>query len=204
MDDKNKGRILIVDDQPSNLKILFSFLQDKDFELRILQGGEQAVRMLRQLKPDIILLDVMMPGINGFETCRLIKSDKETADIPVIFMTALDSLEDKVTGFEVGGVDYITKPFQQAEVLSRVNIHLTLRRQKVELERALEEVKQLSGILPICSYCKKIRNDDGDWEEVDAYIYSNSQADISHSVCPDCIRKHYPDIEVPDERASRE
>ncbi len=137
--------ILVVDDQPNNLKVLLAFLRQHDFEVRVAQNGERALKVLQQNLPDIILLDVMMPGMNGFETCRLIKADAKIADIPVIFMTALDSVEDKVTGFEAGGVDYITKPFQQLEVLARLNTHITLRRQKLALERmAIHD--QLTGL----------------------------------------------------------
>ncbi|MCP4491749.1 MAG: response regulator [Gammaproteobacteria bacterium] len=99
--------ILIVDDQPANLKVLLFFLQEKNFELRILQSGMRALDMLRDLTPDIILLDILMPGMDGFEICKKIKANKRLADIPVIFMTALDTLEDKVAGFEAGGVDYM-------------------------------------------------------------------------------------------------
>lgn len=95
--------ILVVDDQPVNLKLLLSFLKEHDFELRLAESGERALDLLEKIEPDVILLDVMMPGIDGFETCRKIKQNSKISDIPVIFMTALDSVEDKLTGFEVGG-----------------------------------------------------------------------------------------------------
>ncbi|MEA3547443.1 MAG: response regulator [Thermodesulfobacteriota bacterium] len=186
--------ILVIDDQPANLKVLLPFLKQHNFEVRIAENGDRALQVLDNYQPDIILLDVMMPGIDGFETCRRIKANKETADIPVIFMTALDSVEDKVSGFEAGGVDYITKPFQQAEVLARVNTHITLRKQKLELEQALAEVKKLSGFLPICAFCKKIRDDEGYWQQVEQYITEHSEAIFSHGVCPTCAEEHYGDI----------
>jgi diguanylate cyclase (GGDEF)-like protein len=136
----NEGTILVVDDQPANLKVLLSFLKDHQFDIRIADSGERALMLLQSFLPDIILLDVMMPGIDGFETCRQIKRQKDTADIPIIFISALDNIEDKITGFEVGGVDYITKPFQRLEVLTRINTHLRLRRKELELEKALDEV----------------------------------------------------------------
>lgn len=193
MEEKNVS-ILIVDDQPANLKVLLSFLTQHSFEVRIAENGDRALVALSNYQPDIILLDVMMPGMDGFETCRRIKADKATAGIPVIFMTALDSVEDKVAGFEAGGVDYITKPFQQVEVLARLNTHITLKRQKSELEQALAEVKKLSGFLPICSFCKQIRDDEGYWRQVEEYISEHSEVLFSHSVCPDCAMKHYGDI----------
>jgi len=136
----HEATILVVDDQPANLKILLSFLKDHQVEIRIADSGEQTLQILETYHPDIILLDVIMPGINGFETCRQIKRSQKTADIPIIFMTALDSIEEKISGFEAGGIDYITKPFQQIEVLTRINTHINLRRKEQELQKALDEV----------------------------------------------------------------
>uniref|UniRef100_UPI004055DB48 response regulator n=1 Tax=Candidatus Electronema sp. TaxID=2698783 RepID=UPI004055DB48 len=147
MSDRTKDLILIVDDQPASLKILLSLLEDQDFELRILQGGAQALAALAHFTPDIILLDVMMPELNGFETCRRIKARPECADIPIIFMTALASVEDKIEGFAVGGVDYITKPFQQAEVLARISTQLNLRRQTLDLKTAQETLRRQKTML---------------------------------------------------------
>jgi DNA-binding response OmpR family regulator len=183
--------ILVIDDQPANLKVLLPFLKQNNFEVRIAENGDRALQVLDNYQPDIILLDVMMPGMDGFETCSRIKANKETAGIPVIFMTALDSVEDKIAGFKAGGVDYITKPFQQVEVLARVNTHITLRKQKLELEEALAEVKKLSGFLPICAFCKKIRDDEGYWQQVEQYITEHSEAVFSHGVCPTCAEEHY-------------
>lgn len=135
-----EATILIVDDQPTNLKVLLSFLKNHQFQIRIAEDGERCLQVLNNYQPDIILLDVMMPGMDGFETCRQIKENKKTADIPVIFMTALDNIEDKIAGFEAGGVDYITKPFQQIEVLTRINTHIRLRKKELELVKALDEV----------------------------------------------------------------
>lgn len=136
----HEATILVVDDQPANLKVLLSFLRDHQFQIRIAEDGKRALQVLETYQPDIILLDVMMPGMDGFETCRKIKRNKRTANIPVIFMSALDNIEDKIEGFEAGGVDYITKPFQQLEVLTRINTHIMLHRKEQELEQALNEV----------------------------------------------------------------
>lgn len=119
--------ILIVDDTPVNLAVLVEYLEEYGFNIRIARRGETALQRVHYAAPDIILLDVLLPGINGFETCRRLKADAATAEIPVIFMTSLASAEDKITGFEVGGVDYVTKPLQQAEVLARITTHLRLR-----------------------------------------------------------------------------
>ncbi|RCJ37918.1 hybrid sensor histidine kinase/response regulator [Nostoc minutum NIES-26] len=119
--------ILIVDDTPTNLGVLFDFLADSGFQVLVAQDGEDAIEQLEYALPDLILLDVIMPGMDGFETCRHLKAKETTKDIPVIFMTALSETVDKVKGLNLGAVDYITKPLQHEEVLARVNIHLSLR-----------------------------------------------------------------------------
>ena len=127
--------ILIVDDNPNNLKLLFDFLKESGFKVLVAKDGESAIEKLQEVSPNIILLDVMMPGIDGFETCYRLKASVATKDIPVIFMTALTDRVDKVKGLSLGAVDYITKPFQQEEVLARVQLHLRLR----NLTKTLEE-----------------------------------------------------------------
>ncbi|MCB9101496.1 MAG: hybrid sensor histidine kinase/response regulator [Anaerolineales bacterium] len=129
----SESNILIVDDNPTNLKVLFSYLKQFGFRTFIAKSGVDAIEQIHRLPPDLILLDIMMPGIDGFETCRRLKADERTKNIPIIFITALSDTTDKVKGFEAGGIDYITKPFHQEEVLARVNAHLTIQRQKQEL-----------------------------------------------------------------------
>jgi two-component system NtrC family sensor kinase len=134
--------ILVVDDNPTNARVLFDVLEAVGFRLFLAQSGESALEKLQVITPDLILLDVMMPGISGFETCRRIKASPATRDIPVIFMTALTDITDKVKGFSLGAVDYITKPIQQEEVLARVNVHLRLQklnRELHQLNQTLEE-----------------------------------------------------------------
>ena len=139
MSNENRGTLLIVDDIPTNLKVLADYLVEAGFEILVATDGEGALERLKHVQPDLIFLDVMMPGIDGFETCRRLKANEATWDIPVIFMTALTEAEDKVRGFEAGGVDYVTKPIHQEEVLARVNTHLTLHRLQVHLEEAVAE-----------------------------------------------------------------
>ncbi len=136
--------ILIVDDNPANLSVLTDYLEDNRFEIMAARDGKTGLEMAHIAQPDIILLDVMMPGIDGFETCRRFKASDTTKEIPVIFMTALTSLEDKVKGFEVGGVDYITKPIQQEEVLARIATHLRIRELTQKLQRKTQEVIALN------------------------------------------------------------
>lgn len=192
--------ILIIDDQPANLAVLVEYLEKLDIEVVVAENGESGFTRANYVMPDLILLDVMMPGLDGFQTCQRLKKKHKTAKIPVIFMTALTEVNEKVKGFECGGVDYITKPLQLEEVWARIKTHLTLNRLQMalkkknhELKQALGEIKYLRGILPLCSFCKKIRNDQGYWQQVDQYIQQHTEADVSHGICPVCFEKHYPD-----------
>lgn len=146
----SKGIILVVDDDPDNLGVLFEYLNDEGFKVLLVQNSENALVQAEQKQPDIVLLDVLMPDMDGFETCRRLKENEQTRHIPVIFMTALSDTLNKVRGFEVGAVDYITKPFQQEEVLSRVNAHLTIRKlqQQLEVKNTLleQQVQQLQAL----------------------------------------------------------
>jgi CheY-like chemotaxis protein len=134
--------ILIVDDNPTNLKVLSDTLKDLGWEILVALDGESAIEQVEYAKPDLILLDVMMPGIDGFETCRRLKSSPSTQDIPIIFTTALGEIEDKMRGFSVGAVDYITKPFRQEEVLARIKVHLHLRSLNLNLEKKNQQLQQ--------------------------------------------------------------
>ncbi len=126
--------VLVVDDTPANLEVLVSALSNADFGVLVATNGSEALERTRQDEVDLILLDVMMPGIDSFETCARLKQDPRTRDIPVIFMTALSDTADKVRGFAAGAVDYVTKPIRHEEVLARVETHLSLRRLQRELE----------------------------------------------------------------------
>ena len=130
-----KDTILIIDDTPDNIKVLYQFLVGAGFEVLIAEDGEEGIQVTKNARPDLILLDVMMPGLNGFEVCQLLKEEPSTREIPIIFITALSQTSDKIKGFEVGAADYVTKPFQQKEVLARITAHLTLRRQQQQLQK---------------------------------------------------------------------
>lgn len=144
METAKQDLILIVDDNPTNIKVLFSFLKESGFKVLVAKDGESTLEKLKEITPDLILLDVMMPGIDGFETCRRIKESPETQEIPVIFMTALSDTVDKVKGLKIGAVDYITKPFQQDEVLARMNIHLQLQNLTRKFKIQNEQLKSLT------------------------------------------------------------
>jgi signal transduction histidine kinase len=146
--------ILVVDDNPANLGVLSEVLDDAGFEVWVARDGLSAIQKVEYDQPHLILLDVMMPGIDGFETCHRLKSLPVTQDIPIIFMTALSEVESKVKGLTLGAVDYITKPFQQEEVLARVKLHLklrnlneTLKEQNLRLKQEVEERKKAEASL---------------------------------------------------------
>ncbi|OKH43105.1 hybrid sensor histidine kinase/response regulator [Calothrix sp. HK-06] len=144
-----ENTILVVDDTPTNLQVLFDLLSEQGYRVAIAKNGETALQRIQTSHPNLILLDIMMPGIDGFETCQKLKANPVTTDIPVIFMTALSDSIDKVKGLSLGAVDYITKPIQHEEVLARIRVHLQLRnatclmeQRTNELNRALENLKQ--------------------------------------------------------------
>ena len=121
-------KILVVDDTPANLRLLVDYLEGHSYEVLVALSGDEALERLTFVQPDLILLDVMMPGIDGFETCRRLKQSEQSKDIPVIFMSALADLDSKVAAFNAGGADYVCKPFQVEELLARVRTHLRARR----------------------------------------------------------------------------
>ncbi|WDP91584.1 MAG: response regulator [Desulfobacter sp.] len=174
-----RSLVLAVDDKPQNLQFLGKLLSDQGYELVMAESGRQALDFVKKEVPDLILLDIMMPDMDGYEVCKRLKKDLGTSHIPVIFLTAKTDTEDVVKGFDAGGVDYVTKPFNSAELMARIRTHI--------------ELKTLRGLLPICAHCKKIRDDGGFWEDVDAYIETHSKVIFSHGICPECAKGLYKD-----------
>ncbi len=138
----NSETILVIDDSPTNLEVLYSALSGAGYEVLVEMDGISGIEQVKYNPPDLILLDIMMPKIDGFETCRLLQADLSTKDIPIIFITALSDLEEKVKGLSLGAVDYITKPFQQDEVLARIQLHLKLRRLNLELDQQKQQLEK--------------------------------------------------------------
>jgi two-component system sensor histidine kinase ChiS len=138
----SKGLVLVVDDTPNNIDVLSDVLESGHYTIITATRGEAALFLAERDQPDIILLDIMMPGMDGFEVCKRLKQNKYTRDIPIIFMTALTETEDKIKGFDLGAVDYVTKPFHYKEVLARVGAHLTTRRLQRELQSTNERLEQ--------------------------------------------------------------
>jgi DNA-binding response OmpR family regulator len=200
-----KARILIVDDEPINIHLLEKILGDL-YNTNSADNGYDAIRQVKELRPDLILLDVMMPELGGFEVCKILKTDELFADIPILFLTAMDSIAGEVMGLELGGIDYLTKPVNFELLKLRVRNHIELKErndlvkeqrdllaiQKAELEMALGRVKRLEGIIPICMHCKNIRGDDASWQRLEAYISDHTDAHFSHGICPACLEEHYP------------
>ncbi|MBN1872780.1 MAG: response regulator [Anaerolineae bacterium] len=209
-----RENILIIDDTPANLRLLSQMLGQSGYKVRAVTDGERALAAIELNPPDLILLDIMMPGLNGYEVCTRLKLQPKTREIPVIFISALDEPLDKVRAFTAGGVDYVTKPFQLEEVLARVGTHLYLRKLQIDLEEAniklavqnrelqvrntelqaaLETIKTLSDLVPICAWCgRKIQDEQGQWIEVEHYIEAHSKATFTHGICPECLHKLKP------------
>ncbi len=192
----DRAKILIVDDEKFNIDVLVGLLKSH-YRTIAAKNGEQALLLLEKPPlPDLILLDIMMPDMDGYEVCRRIQSNEKTSNIPVIFLTAKNTGEDIIQGFKMGAVDYVTKPFRPQELTARVNTHIRLKKTISELESALNEIKTLKGMLPICSSCKKIRDDKGYWNQIETYILDHSEAEFTHGICPDCARKLYPNMNI--------
>lgn len=144
---ESKGNILVVDDTPENLKLLGEILHRAGYTARSVTSGAKAIKTAKAKHPDVIFLDVVMPEMNGYEVCQAFKADPELSDIPIIFISALGSIVDKVKGFEVGGMDYITKPFQVQEVFARLEAQLTIQKQQKSLKNEIERRKEIEEVL---------------------------------------------------------
>jgi PAS domain S-box-containing protein len=197
--------VLIVDDTPANVGVLVDYLEDHGFRVVVAQDGEEGVKRAQFAQPDLILLDVMMPVMDGFETCRRLKADPASADIPVIFMTALADSNEKVNGFNVGAVDYVTKPFQIEEVLARVNTHLSLRAMQKQLQAQNEQLQQEIAVrvqaeteLRLTQYSVDHATDAIFWLTPEGGIsYANEAAcKMVRYPCEELLRMHLYDFEV--------
>jgi PleD family two-component response regulator len=190
---KDKPTVLIVDDAAENLRILMELLKD-DYRVIPMKSAKAALEKLAQDPlPDLALLDIVMPEMDGYELCSRLKGDPRTEEIPVIFITAVSEAMDDAKAFELGAVDYVPKPFNPLTVKARVNTHIKLHRTLKELQDALKDIRTLSGLIPICASCKKIRDDKGYWSQVEEYIEERSDAQFSHGICPKCRDELYPE-----------
>ena len=182
------NHVLVVDDNPIQLKIAISIMQAHGLAVSVANNGQEAFKAIEEEQPDLILLDIVMPGIDGFEVCSTLKRDQKYARIPIIFLTAQTNEENIMTAFQSGAADYVTKPVNPSELLARVHTHLELGNTIQELRKALDEVKRLSGLLRICAYCKSIEHETR-WVQLEDYLSSNSDARLTHCICPTCMEQ---------------
>jgi CheY-like chemotaxis protein len=187
--------ILIADDLATNRALLRAMLRDEDCTtIEANDGAEALAALLEATTPIVGLIDWEMPKTDGIEVCRQARLRPDGPPMFLLLVTVRNARQDVVRGLQAGASDYITKPFDRAELLARVKIGVgmvelqqTLQAKVQELRDALEQVKLLSGFLPICSYCKKIRDDKNYWEQVESYITKHSEAKFSHGICPQCF-----------------
>ncbi len=195
-------KILIAEDDFTSRMMLEAVLEEWGYETVSVGDGRAAWEVLRGEKPpQVALLDWEMPELKGVEVCRRAKALVRSVPLYVILLTIRGSKEDILEGFDCGADDYVTKPFDNRELQARIRaaqkmlgIQESLAKKVRELADALEHIKTLQGILPICMHCHKIRNDDQAWERLEAYIQDHSEARFSHSICPECLKKYYPDM----------
>lgn len=185
--------IYVADDDEINLRLIRTVLANAGFEnIRLFSSGTSMMIETVRIRPDLLLLDIMMPGFSGYDVLERIKQDPSLEDIPIIMITAAsmgENLEPLARSFELGAMDFISKPFANLELIQRVKSALRMEKQRQGLENAAKQIRSLEKLLPICSYCKKIRADKNYWQEVETYISDHTDTMFSHSICPDCYEK---------------
>lgn len=255
MANSSAEKILVVEDSLTQAVHLEALLAKAGYLVKVASNGQEAIEILSSWRPDLVISDIVMPGMDGFELCRRIKQSENTKDIPVMLVTHLSEPEDIIRGVECGADSFITKPYEEDFLISQVNyifVNKALRsrsraemglevflgnkkyfiaadriqildlllstyetaiRKARELEKAYQELKKahekvqiLENLLPICSNCKRIRDEQGNWHSIEEYIGNRTGTKFSHGLCPDCARKLYPEVfgnETPKESAER-
>jgi CheY-like chemotaxis protein len=196
-DPRPPAQALVADDDRVTALMLSETLKRWALEVTVVGDGAAAFEFLRSAtRPTLAVLDWMMPVMHGPDVCRRVRAELPLANLYLILLTAREGREDLVAGLEAGADDYVTKPFDLGELRARVRVgervlslQERLAERVTELEAALTNVQQLRGLLPICSYCKRIRNDEQYWEQVETYITTHSGARFSHGICPACYEK---------------
>jgi sigma-B regulation protein RsbU (phosphoserine phosphatase) len=193
-------KILIAEDDPVSRKMLERILSKDENEVTAVENGVQALAALEKETPDMLITDWMMPDLDGLELSGRVRALDLPNYVYIILLTALTDKQRIIQGLDAGADDYITKPYDRTELLARVragkrviDLEKSLRQRNRELSDALAQVKQLKGLLPICMFCKKIRKDDNYWQQVEEYVADHTEADFSHSICPECLEEHYPE-----------
>jgi len=186
--------VLVAEDDRVTAEILSRTLKRWEFDVTVVANGAEAWEHLRAATgPSLAILDWMMPELDGPEVCRRVRAELPLAHMYLMLLTARESRGDLVAGLNAGADDYVTKPFDAEELRARVQVGVriltlqqTLAERVAELQAALSSVKQLRGLLPICSYCKRIRGDDQYWQQLEGYVSEHSDAQFSHGICPTC------------------
>ena len=189
-------KVLVAEDDPIFRRGIQK-LVETEYEHILTTNGEEAWEALQAKDaPRLALLDWVMPGLNGLEVCKRVREAQHLAPVYLLLVTARQKLSDIVAGFDAGADDYITKPFQVDELRARLRVgkrmlelHMELATHVRDLQEALANVKQLQGLLPMCSYCKRIRDDRNYWQQLETYLSEHSEAVFSHGLCPECLEK---------------
>lgn len=197
-------KILIADDDPVSRKLLQSTLTKWGYNVTAAADGNEAWEALqRPNTPQLLVLDWLMPGMDGVEICKKARQNEGLRSAYIILLTSRGEKADVIRGLESGADDYVTKPFDAGELRARVQVgcrviglQTELAARLKSLEEALAHVKQLHGLLPICSYCKKVRDDKNYWHQVESYVSRHADVRFSHGVCPDCLDKLKKDLAV--------
>jgi DNA-binding response OmpR family regulator len=179
--------------------MLEALLRKWGYETFVTRDGEKAWKILQAPEaPQLAILDWMMPGKDGVEICRQIRQSTQPVPKYIILLTSKGRKEDVVSGLDAGADDYMTKPFEREELRARIQagerilkLQTELAGRVKELQEALDQIKTLEGIVPICMYCKKIRNDQNYWQQVESYLSQHSEAEFTHGLCPECLEKHF-------------
>lgn len=194
-------KILIAEDDMTSHRVLKAVLEKWQFDVIPAENGRQAWDILNgDDSIDCAVLDWMMPELDGLEVIGKIRASEKLKGMYIILLTAKGQASDVVAGLDAGANDYITKPFNKEDLKARIRVgervvHLQreLKGRIAELEAAINQIKTLKGLIPMCASCKKIRDDSGYWEEVEEYVMKHSEAEFSHGICPECMNKLYPE-----------
>jgi sigma-B regulation protein RsbU (phosphoserine phosphatase) len=206
-------KILVAEDEQVSRHALEARLRKWGFVVTGFANGTSAWEALQaDDAPHLVILDWLMPGMDGIEICRRIRAAPRERPVYIILLTGRTGRENLIQGLEAGADDYVTKPFDFEELRARVQVgvrvvelQMALAERVRELEEALSRVKQLQGLLPICSYCKKIRDDRNYWQQVEGYISEHSEAQFSHGICPECFEKYVrPELESLEKEGQKE
>lgn len=195
-------RILIAEDDLTSRTLLVAVLKKEGHEVEVTVNGAEALQaMQRTDSPSLVILDWMMPVIDGPEVVRRVRSMQKEKPTYIIMLTSRGEKTDIIAGLNAGANDYLAKPFDTGELRARIEVGRrmiemqdALADKVEELSQALDQIKTLRGILPICANCKKIRDDQGYWNQVESYIRDHTEAQFSHGLCPECIEKLYPEL----------